>query len=149
MKMIGQFILTVLALSLFAAIGMAAYSMQGMDILQDERQIIAATTNCTSEGMKVSFYKEGGKPNAPCDSRELSRIMFLSGMEEQARYKECSMPDALRDFASVSNCLNFAEVGPEKVLADVQAKSRACGGKPKRWKIWKKGKYRDCMESLS
>lgn len=148
MKAIAQTIMVIFALTLLAAVAAAAYSMSEMSILKDERQIIAATTNCGKDGIRISIFKEGDQANVPCDDRELSRLMLLSGMPDQARYKECVMPDALRDFATVSNCLNFATVGSEKVLADVRAKSLSCGGEPKRIKFWKHGKYHACMGAL-
>lgn len=147
MKVFAILVMTVLGVAMFAGVGAAAWSMS--DMLTDERQIIAATTNCSKEGIRVSFFKASGRVNAPCDNRELSRLMLLSGMDDQARYKECSMPDALRDFATVYNCLNFDAIGPEKVLADVRAKMRRCGGLPKSWHIWRKNKYRECMGRLA
>lgn len=149
MKAFANGILIVFALAMFAGVGAVAYSMADMGILTDQRQHIAATTVCVGTGVSISIFKQEDQSNGPCDDRELSRIMLLSGLPDQARYNECSMPDALRKFAKVSNCLNFEEVGYEQVLMDVQVKSLACGGKPRKIKFWKQRKYRECMEAIA
>lgn len=146
MKVIAGTILGMLALVMFFVVGAAAWSMNGM--ITDNRQYIAATTACNSGGVSFSVFKDRDRKNSPCDDRELSRLMLLSGLEDQARFNQCSMPDALRKYATVENCLNYNAYGAAKVISDVHAKAQRCGGEPKPWQFWKRNKYRKCMESL-
>jgi hypothetical protein len=88
-------------------------------------------------------------PDQECNARANAQLMLAAGMPDNAKMEACRTATSMTHYAKVDNCMNAERYGYDKIMADVNAKYNACGGKPKWYHPIRKKKFKKCMGRLA
>lgn len=94
---------------------------------------------------------KGATPDPECNERANAQLMLATGMPDNARMGACQTATSLRQYANVDNCMNAADYGYVKIMADVNAKYQGCRaelGRPRWYRPVRKSRFKKCMGRL-
>ncbi|MEE8481711.1 MAG: hypothetical protein V3S12_00025 [Acidiferrobacterales bacterium] len=90
------------------------------------------------------------QPDQECNDRANVQLLLAAGMPDSAKTAACQTEASMRQFANVDNCMHADRYGWAKIMADVNAKRQACGGRQPKWyRPKKKAKFKRCIGALA